>query len=63
MKAQKVKALDTTAAGDSFIGGLVTQLAMGKTIEEAIQYATKVAAITITRMGAQSSLPNKKEVI
>ena len=61
-KAQKVKALDTTAAGDSFIGGLVTQLAMEKTIEEAIQYATKVAAITITRMGAQSSLPNKEEV-
>lgn len=60
--AQSVKAIDTTAAGDSFIGGLATQLAMGESLETSIEYATKVAAIAITRMGAQSSLPYKEEL-
>lgn len=60
--AQSVKAVDTTAAGDSFIGGLATQLSMGESIDKSIEYATKVAAIAVTRMGAQSSLPYKEEL-
>lgn len=61
--AYKVKALDTTAAGDSFIGGLVTGLSKGLQIKDAIGLGTKVAAISVTRMGAQSSLPTLDEVL
>lgn len=59
--AYKVKAVDTTAAGDSFIGGLVRKLD-GDNIDEAIEFATKVSAIAVTRMGAQSSIPTLDEV-
>lgn len=61
-KSNKVKAVDTTAAGDSFIGGLLYSLANDKSIDEGIVFATKVAAITVTRCGAQSSLPTLDEV-
>lgn len=60
--AYKVEAQDTTAAGDSFIGGLTAKLAEGKAMEEAIEFAMKVGAITVTRRGAQSSLPTLEEV-
>jgi len=60
--AFKVNAVDTTAAGDSFIGGLLTQLAMNKPIEEAIDYGMKVGAVTVSRHGAQNSLPTHTEV-
>jgi len=60
--AKKVKAVDTTAAGDSFIGGVCKALSTGATIEEALELGTKVAAITVTRFGAQSSLPSKEEL-
>lgn len=55
--ALKVDAVDTTAAGDSYIGGLLYELSAGKTIEEAMDFATRVAAYTVTQFGAQSSLP------
>ncbi|MCJ8341475.1 MAG: ribokinase [Cetobacterium sp.] len=61
--AYKVKALDTTAAGDSFIGGFVTGLSKGLQIKDAINLGTKVAAISVTRRGAQTSLPTLDEVI
>ncbi len=57
-----VDALDTTAAGDSFIGGLVTKLSEGRDIKESIEYAMKVGAITVSRKGAQASLPTKDEI-
>ncbi len=57
-----VDALDTTAAGDSFIGGLVTKLSEGMGIKESIEYAMKVSAITVSRRGAQASLPTKDEI-
>lgn len=60
--AYEVNAVDTTAAGDSFIGGLLSSLANDKAIEEAIEYAIKVGAITVCKNGAQSSLPNKAEL-
>lgn len=60
--AQKVNAIDTTAAGDSFIGGLMYSLSNDKSMDEAIEFASQVAAITVTRAGAQSSLPTLDEV-
>lgn len=56
-----VKAVDTTAAGDSFIGGFVKAL-NGNNIDEAIEFGTKVSAIAVTRLGAQSSIPTLEEV-
>lgn len=59
--AYKVKAIDTTAAGDSFIGGLVREL-KGNNLSEAIEFATKVSAIAVTKKGAQTSIPTIEEV-
>ncbi|MGL4672470.1 ribokinase [Cetobacterium sp.] len=61
--AYKVKTVDTTAAGDSFIGGFVNGLASGLSFEEAINRGTRVAAISVTRVGAQTSIPNLEEVL
>lgn len=58
----KVTAIDTTAAGDVFNGALAVCLAEGKTIIEAAQYACKAAAVSVTKMGAQSSAPTKKQL-
>lgn len=60
--SNKVKAVDTTAAGDSFIGGLLFSLSNGVKIEDSIVFASKVAALTVTKKGAQSSLPTFAEV-
>jgi ribokinase len=59
---KKVEAVDTTAAGDSFIAGLCDSLARGRSIEEALEMGNWVASITVTRFGAQSSLPSREEV-
>ncbi|MBL7969058.1 MAG: ribokinase [Prolixibacteraceae bacterium] len=61
--APKVAAVDTTAAGDTFNGALVVALSEGKTIQESIAFANKAAAISVTRIGAQSSVPYRKEII
>lgn len=61
-KAYKVKAIDTTAAGDSFIGGFVTKLENKDNMGEAIEFGTKVSAIAVTRKGAQTSIPTIDEV-
>lgn len=61
--AYKVDVVDTTAAGDSFLGGVVRTIADGKNIEEAIEFATKVSNITVTRKGAIDSIPTYNEVI
>lgn len=60
--AFKVESVDTTAAGDSFCGGLAVAMAEGKGIREAIRFASACAAISTTRLGAQPSLPYRKEV-
>jgi ribokinase len=62
VEAIKVVAVDTTAAGDSFSGALVVGLSEGKTILESVKSAAKVAALTVTRMGAQSSIPYRNEI-
>jgi len=61
MPAIKTKAVDTTAAGDSFIGAFVTSLADGKTIADSVSYATKVSSITVSRPGASDSIPYADE--
>lgn len=55
--AKKVDAIDTTAAGDSYIGALAHGLHQGLSLEQAMELATEVAAITVTRKGAIDSLP------
>lgn len=61
-KAFPTHSVDSTAAGDSFTGALCVALTEGKGIEEAMGFAAKVGAITVSRSGAQSSLPMRKEV-
>lgn len=60
--AYPVEAIDTTAAGDAFNGGLACALGRGLSMAEAIRYANAAAAISVTRMGAQPSLPKDQEV-
>lgn len=60
--AVKAEAVDTTAAGDAFTASLACGLAEGKTLMEAARFAAHVAAISVTRMGAQSSMPTREEV-
>ena len=58
-----VKAVDTTAAGDVFNGALAVLISEGKELEEAVAFANRAAAISVTRMGAQASAPYRKEII
>lgn len=57
-----VNAVDTTAAGDTFNGALTVALAEGMEIKAAIRFANQAAAISVTRMGAQSSQPYRSEL-
>jgi ribokinase len=60
--AYKVKAIDTTAAGDIFNGALTVALSENRPIIDAVRFACKTAAISVTREGAQSSAPYRNEV-
>lgn len=62
INAYKVETVDSTAAGDSFIGALVAKISFGSPLYEALSYATKVSAITVTKKGAQISIPTIEEV-
>ncbi len=57
-----VKAIDTTAAGDVFNGALAVAISEGMNIEQAVIFAGKAAGISVTRMGAQSSAPYRREI-
>lgn len=57
-----VKRVDTTSAGDSFIGGFCSALCEGKNIDDAVYYASAVSSITIGRAGASVSIPTADEV-
>ena len=60
--APEVKAVDTTAAGDTFNGALAVAVSEGFNIREAVQFANKAASIAVTRLGAQTSTPYRSEV-
>jgi len=58
-----VKAIDTTGAGDCFVGAVAAQLAAGKSIADALHYANAAASICVQRMGAAPSMPTAAEVL
>lgn len=58
----RVKAVDTTAAGDVFNGALAVALGEGRPLLEAVRFANAAAAISVTRLGAQPSAPDRKEI-
>ncbi len=59
---RSVEAIDTAAAGDAFDGALAVALASGRDLEESVDFANSAAAISVTRMGAQPSLPRLEEL-
>ncbi|MDU2147772.1 MAG: ribokinase [Paeniclostridium sordellii] len=61
-KSYKVEAIDTTAAGDSYTGALAVAFSKGENVEYAMDFASKVGALCVTKEGAQSSLPTLEEV-
>ena len=60
--AQVVKAIDTTAAGDTFIGGLTAGLIEGMSLDDAVALGQKASALCVTRHGAQPSIPYRREI-
>jgi ribokinase len=60
--SQKVKAVDTTAAGDTFCGALTVALSEGRDIIDAVKFANQAAAISVTRQGAITSIPTRDEL-
>lgn len=60
--AKKVNAVDTTSAGDTFVGATALMLSKGKTLLESAQFATYASAITVQREGAAQSIPTLEEV-
>ena len=60
--SEKVHAIETTGAGDSFIGGIVYALNQEMDLFEACKFATKCSAVTVSRVGAQSSMPTLEDL-
>lgn len=60
--ANPVKAVDTTGAGDTFNGALCVALSEGRSLQDACRFAAKASAISVTRMGAQPSIPFRNEI-
>jgi ribokinase len=63
MNSFRVKVIDTTAAGDAFLGALATGLAENKPTQEALRFANAAGALATTKLGAQPSLPFRKELL
>ncbi|WP_448104515.1 ribokinase [Pedobacter panaciterrae] len=63
IEAPEVETVDTTAAGDVFNGALAVAVAEGRSLRDAASFACRAAAIAVTRLGAQSSIPYRNEVL
>ncbi|RYZ39528.1 MAG: ribokinase, partial [Sphingobacteriales bacterium] len=61
--AHVVQTVDSTAAGDVFNGALAVSLSEGKDLLDAVRFACEAAAVSVTRLGAQSSIPYRNELI
>lgn len=61
--ALKVKAIETTGAGDAFNGGFATAISEGYPIETALKFAACTAAISVTRLGSSPSMPHREEIL
>lgn len=61
--AIKIDAVDTTAAGDCFVGYLVASLMQAVPLKEAVEFACAASAICVTRMGAADSIPTRDEIV
>jgi ribokinase len=61
LNSKKVKSVDTTAAGDCFVGAFASNFNENN-LKEAVEFANAAAALSTTKMGAQSSIPAKKEI-
>ena len=59
---KKVKAIDSTAAGDTFNGALAAALSFGMKIFDSAEFANSAASISVTKMGAQDSIPSINEI-
>ena len=59
--ARKVKAVDTTGAGDTYCGSICVALSEGKSLKEAAEFASAVSALSVTKMGAQTAIPTRAE--
>jgi ribokinase len=60
--APSVRPVDTTAAGDVFNGALAVALSERKSLTDAVRFACEAAAVSVTRLGAQSSIPYRNEL-
>ncbi|RDY27621.1 ribokinase [Romboutsia weinsteinii] len=61
-KSYKVEAVDTTAAGDSYTGALSVAFSQNKSVDEAMDFASKVGALCVTKIGAQTSIPSLYDI-
>lgn len=61
-QAKKVHVVDTTAAGDTFVGGYAVSLVTGSSVADAVKWAINASAITVTRKGAQGAIPWRNEI-
>lgn len=59
--ARKVRAVDTTGAGDTYSGALCVAIAEGKSLDEAAEFASAASALSVTKMGAQTAMPTRAE--
>lgn len=62
VNAHNVNAIDTTAAGDTYVGAFVAKLGEGMSLPDAMDYASKASAITVTKKGAQQAIPYRDEL-
>ncbi len=62
LPAQRVLAVDTVGAGDTFVGGVATAWAEGRSLEEAVRLGQAAAALAVSRVGVQSAMPRRAEL-